>query len=252
MNSIGFGLGAFALFSAISLTTLTLHRRLPDSHLSKETQDAVKMGVGMVVVLSAFVLGLLIASVKTTFDAAARDLERFSTEIVLLDRSLRAYGPQALPTRNLLEHYVERALTDTWPTDHRPEMVEDPQAEQLLYEIQDAILGLPSDTIRQRALDDELKSEVRQLIAQRWTLIEDATGSLNVPIFCILVVWLGLVFASFGYKAPRNTLVVATFILCAASVAGALFLIIEMDSAFEGLIKVSAVPLQTALAHMQQ
>jgi hypothetical protein len=93
MISIILGLGVFILLSATSLIALQFHPRLPRDQLDDKTHDAVKVGVGMVVVLSALVLGLLIASAKNTFDTAARDLKRFSTQVVLLDRTLRAYGP---------------------------------------------------------------------------------------------------------------------------------------------------------------
>src|SRR6516164_8174235 len=146
MISITFGLGVFALLSVTALTALYLHPRLPDHQLSKETQDAVKVGVGMVVVLSALLLGLLIASVKGTFDTAARDLKHFATQIVLLDRTLRTYGPQGESARALIPRYVEQALAGTWPSDNKPEVVDDPQAEQLLYQLQDAVLALAPET----------------------------------------------------------------------------------------------------------
>ena len=58
MISITFGLAIFALLAGIALAALHLHRRLSAYQLSKETHDAVKTGVGMIVVLSALVLGL--------------------------------------------------------------------------------------------------------------------------------------------------------------------------------------------------
>ena len=252
MISIAFGLAVFALLSVTVLTALYLHPRLPDHQLSKETQDAVKVGVGMIVVLSALVLGLLIASVKSTFDTTTRDLKHFATQIVLLDRTLRAYGPQAALARTLIQQYVERALAGTWPSDKEPEIVDDPRAEQLIYQLQDAVLALEPETSRQRALTDEMKGEVRRLIELRWTLVEEATTSLNVPLVSVLVIWLMLIFASFGYNAARNVLVVITFILCAASIGGALFLIVQMDRPFAGLIKVSPTPLQDALAYIRE
>ena len=115
-----------------------------------------------------------------------------------------------------------------------------------------ATLALAPETSKQRALSDELKSEVRRVIELRWALVEEATTSLNVPLVTVLVIWLTVVFASFGYNAPRNPLVVTTFILCAASIGCALFLIIQMDRPFEGLIKVSPAPLQIALAHVRE
>ena len=180
------------------------------------------------------------------------DLKRFSTQTVLLDRSLRAYGPEAGSARPLLEQYVERALAGTWPTGNNPEVVDDPRAEELMYRLQNAILALTPENSRQRALADETKTEVQRLIELRWTLIEEATTSLNVPLASVLVIWLMLIFASFGYNAPRNALVVTTFILCAASIASALFLIVQMDRPFQGLIKVSPAPLEHALVAIQE
>ena len=83
----------------------------------------------MVVVLSALVLGLLIVSGKSTFDTATCDLKHFATQIVLLDRTLRA-------------------LAGTWPSDYEPEVVDDPRAEQLIYQLQNAILALAPETFR--------------------------------------------------------------------------------------------------------
>jgi hypothetical protein len=88
--------------------------------------------------------------------------------------------------------------------------------------------------------------EVRRLIELRWT-----TASLNVPLLSVLVMWLALIFASFGYKAPRYGLVMITFVLCAASIGSALFLVVQIDRPFEGLIKVSLAPLQSALGRIR-
>ena len=46
----------------------------------------------------------------------------------------------------LLEHYVEQALAGTWPTNNRPEVVDDPRAEELIYRLQDAILALAPES----------------------------------------------------------------------------------------------------------
>ena len=108
---------------------------------------------------------------------------------MLLDRTLRSYGPQAVSARTLIRQYVERALAGTWPSDNEPQLVDDPQAEQLIYQLQDAILGLAPETSRQRALSDEMKDEVRRLIELRWTLVEEASTSLNIPLVSVLVIY---------------------------------------------------------------
>ena len=59
------------------------------------------------------------------------------------------------------------------------------------------------------------------------------------------------IFASFGLNAPRNATVVVAFLVCALSIGGAVFLILEMDSPFQGVLRLSKQPMTNALAHMQ-
>ena len=68
----------------------------------------------------------------------------------------------------------------------------------------------------------------------------------------MLVAWLMLIFASFGFRAPRNVVVVASFLVASALMAAAVYLIIDMDSPFGGPIQVSAAPLERAVAEMQR
>jgi hypothetical protein len=73
-----------------------------------------------------------------------------------------------------------------------------------------------------------------------------------VPFLVILVFWLTITFASFGLFAPRHATVLAVLFVCALSVGSAVFLILEMDTPFDGVLRVSAEPLRYALAHLNQ
>ena len=68
----------------------------------------------------------------------------------------------------------------------------------------------------------------------------------------MLILWVAVIFISFGLFAPRNATVIATLCVCALSVAGAIFLILELDQPFEGLIRISSAPLRSALAQLGQ
>jgi hypothetical protein len=76
--------------------------------------------------------------------------------------------------------------------------------------------------------------------------------SSPVPFFAVLLFWLTITFASFGLFAPRNAMVVTVLFVCALSVGSAVFLVLEMDGPFDGLLKVSADPLRYAHAHLNQ
>lgn len=244
------GVLVFALLAGAALLALWLHPRLPSTYRSKETADIVRLGIGMIATTTALVLGLLISSVKGNFDQVSRDVQTFATDLVLVDRALRFYGPGAGDARALLTRYTQRALQETWPGDGRPVLIDDQTAGALLDRTEEAILALPPDP-RWPGLTGQAAADIRGAVRRRWILIEESGSAVSPAVVTALALWFGLVFASFGYNAPRNGFVAAVLLVCAASVAGAIFLIVEMDGSFTGLIVVPNDSLRRALAHMQ-
>ena len=85
----------------------------------------------------------------------------------------------------------------------------------------------------------------------RSLLIEDrADSSIPMPFLVVLVFWLAVLFASFGLFGPPNATVIGTLFVCALSVSGAIFLILELDQPVAGLIRISSAPLRNALTHL--
>ena len=77
-------------------------------------------------------------------------------------------------------------------------------------------------------------------------------ASIPVPFLAVLLFWLTITFTSFGLFAPRNAMVVTVLFVCALSVGSAIFLVLEMDGPFDGLLKVSADAVRYAHAHLNQ
>jgi hypothetical protein len=84
----------------------------------------------------------------------------------------------------------------------------------------------------------------------RWLLFAQRSGSIPMPFLIILVFWLTVIFVGFGLLAPRDGTALATLFICAVSLAGAVFLILELDRPFEGLLRVSVAPLSDALGQL--
>ena len=82
----------------------------------------------------------------------------------------------------------------------------------------------------------------------RWLLFEQSGSSISKPFLVVVIFWLSVLFVSFGLYAPRNTTVIVTLVVGALSVSGAIFLIVELDHPFSGLIQISSTPLANALA----
>jgi hypothetical protein len=66
----------------------------------------------------------------------------------------------------------------------------------------------------------------------------------------VLIFWATILFACFGLLAPRNGTVVVVFLVCAISVAGAIFLILEMEKPLTGAMKISSAPLVKTLERL--
>src|SRR4030095_11589081 len=92
-------------------------RGIPDHHLSSESRDVVKLGIGLVATIAALVLGLATVSAKSSFDAQDKAVKIAAADILLLDRVLAAYGPEVKETRALLRLGLAQALGTIWPED---------------------------------------------------------------------------------------------------------------------------------------
>ncbi len=94
-----------------------LRSLLPEGHLSADTKDIAKVALGLVATISALVLSLLLSTAKSAYDARGNELIQLSADILLLDRVLDYYGPEASDARLQLRAAVREAIERFWPSD---------------------------------------------------------------------------------------------------------------------------------------
>ena len=78
-------------------------------------------------------------------------------------------------------------------------------------------------------------------------MVEQTGSSIQWPFLPILVFRLVTILASFGLVAPANSSVITALFACALSVAAAIYLIVEMDQPYGGIIQISSAPIRTVL-----
>jgi hypothetical protein len=249
MSSIAISSLVFACVFGSAVLGMFLRAALPKHHVGADSLDAVKMGMGLVATLSALVLGLLVASAKSSYDAQSSELTEMSSKIVLLDRVLAHYGPEATEVRDLLRSSVARALDQMWSKDRTSSSQLEPQSAggEALFE---RIQGFSPKDEAQRSLKAQALSIAMAIGQTRWLMYEQGAASISMPLLVVLVFWLTALFISFGLFAPHNATVVASLLISALSVSGAILLILEMYAPYAGLIQVSRAPLRAALAHL--
>lgn len=232
-----------------ALIGMYLRLILPEHHLSSDSKDVIKLAMALTATMSALVLALLIASAKSSYDAQRSELTQLSANVILLDRVLAHYGPETKAARNLLRRYVTRALDQIWPENtSRPVDMEPPAA--LSEKFYDQVQELSPQNEVQRSLQAQALKMSFDLGQTRWLLVEQGSRSIPMAFLVLLVFWVTIIFVSFGLFAPPNATVVATLFVCAISVSGAIFLILELDRPFGGLIQISGAPLRNAIAHL--
>jgi hypothetical protein len=250
MSSLEISLVTTAVVFAGALLGIALRAVLPQSQLSGESREVVKLGVGLIATMAALVLGLLIASAKSSFDTQNAELTDMSSKIVLLDRILAHYGPDAKEARDVLRSSVVGALDSlSTETISVPSQSGSSSNGEVLY---DQIQGLSPKDDAQRSMQAQALSIMVGVGQTRWLLAAQKSNSVSVPMLVVLVAWLTIIFISFGLFAPPNLTVVASLLVSALSVSGAIFLILELYSPYAGLIHVSGAPLRAALAHLGQ
>src|SRR5215470_139896 len=134
MSSITISLIVLACVFGGALLGLLLRTVLPQHHLSSETKDIVKLGMGLVGTMAALVLGLLVASAKGNYDAQSTEVTQLSANIALLDRVLAMYGPETKEARAVLRVAVTRAIDQMWPKGDTPQAVPTAAGGEILYD----------------------------------------------------------------------------------------------------------------------
>ena len=248
-----------------------IREKVPEHHLSSDSKDIVKLGTGLIATLTALTLGLLVSSANNEFRSFNDGLDAIGIEIIVMDRAMAHYGPETKMARETLRQLVIAVLLTNWPEDQakiatkltpteRANLPSKPQENPFLFtgsaalqngmtlsDIQVMLFKLtPKDEEqhwhKSRALDISGK-----LAEDRWLLLEKAKSSLPIPFLVVLVIWLGILFSIFSVYAPRNKTVTTVLLLCAFSVSGAVFLILELNVPTEGILKASSNPIMQTL-----
>jgi hypothetical protein len=237
----------FACVFGSAIVGMILRMLVPKHHFSPEANDVIRLGLGLITTMNALVLGLLISTAKSSYDTKREQVAEMAADAILADRSLALYGSETKAARLALHELVANLL------------------EQIQL-IEGTLSGHQSSEVRAGAADfyqlvrrlsprgDEqkaLKAEVLRIsieVAQiRATALAQQGTSIPTPFLVVLSLWLSILFAGFGLFAPPNSTVLAALCVCAFTVSAAVFMIIEMDEAFSGVMRISRDPLRNAI-----
>jgi Protein of unknown function (DUF4239) len=251
MNTTLTAIIVFACLIGAVVLGRVLRRLLPEDHLAADSRDTIKLAMGLVATMAALVLGLLVSSAKGSYDTERSEVIQMASKVAFLDRVLAAYGPEAAETRTRFYAAVNEAVQRMWPGEagQSARLAPDTQTGNAVYT---AVQGLSPLDDTQRKLKEQATSVATDLGQIRSLLVAQSVASISTPMLIILVSWLVVIFLGFSVLAPPNTTVMFALTLSALAVSGAIFLILELDQPFAGLIRISSGPMVNAISQFSK
>jgi hypothetical protein len=238
---------------AAAVSGMVLRKQLPDDHVSEDSKDVIKLVMGLIATMAALVLGLLIASANSSYEKQSGELQQVSATIVELDGILAQYGPEANEPRHRLRAAVSVAVDKIWSKNGiQIEQLAPAAVNADAAGFYDSLAKLSPKTeaqhfIQKRAL--EISGAIRQT---RALMVEQINSSIPLPFLAVLVFWISVLFVGFGLFARANATLIVALLIGALSVSSAIFLILELNQPYLGLMRISGAPLRNALAQIGQ
>jgi hypothetical protein len=242
---------AFGCAFGGALAGMLLRIKLPDDHLDTDSRDVVKLVMGLIATMAALVLSLLVASANTAYQAQSSELQSLSANIILLDRMLTYYGPEADAARLQLHEAVVQTHDRIWPPDRMQSADFDPAATRgATTSFVERLQDLTPKSEAQKAMQSQSLQLAASIARTRLLMFEQFGNSISWPFMAVLVFWICVLFTGFGLFAPFHATVTVTLFVGALSVAGAVFLIVELSHPYSGLLRLSDAPLRGVLEQM--
>src|SRR5437867_113320 len=249
MNTTLAALIVFGCLVGAVLLGRALRRLLPEDHLTADSRDTIKLAMGLVATMTALVLGLLVSSAKGAYDTKRSEVIQMAAKVAFLDRLLSLYGPEAAEARAGFHEAVQEAVRQMWPDEAgvSAHLAPNTQSWNVVYI---AVQNLSPHDDTQRKLKEQAITLATELGQLRSLLAAQAAASISIPMLIILVSSLVVIFLGFSVLAPPNATVILALMIAALAVAGAIFLILELDQPFAGLIRISSEPMLNALSQL--
>ncbi|WP_433965481.1 hypothetical protein [Tunturiibacter gelidiferens] len=209
MNSIPLSGVVFACVVVAALVGMAIRRILPEDHLCTDVKETVRLSTALISTMAALVLGMLVSSAKSTYDASQNEVVEMSSEIVSIDRSLERYGPETENIRPEFRRVVAEGIQRIWPAQSSLSSERRPadKAETLVDQLEHL---QPKDS-SQVAAKSQITLQIIALRHTQWLMfLKSQHSSVPTPLLVVLISWLAIIFVGFGLFAPSNATIFAT------------------------------------------
>jgi hypothetical protein len=247
MDAVQIALLILLIVFGAAMVGMLVGQKLVPHHVTPETNRVISTSTAVVGTMTALVISLLISNASSSFSARNETVGKLSADIVRLDELLRRYGPEASAARTALQHYVATRTENAFSR-----QALSPVTSNRLNELEDQLLALHPGDDRQRWLIAQALQLTDGITESRWLAVVQNLSSVPLPFLALVVLWLAVLFVSFGFFAPRNASAIIALFVCALAVSAAFKVILDMDTPFGGPVHTTGFPIRLSADPMRQ
>jgi hypothetical protein len=254
MNAVFIAIVVGILSFAAGTLGLYLQKWLPERHTADRSRDMISAVSSLVSLMLALVLGTLVGSSFNAFSTQRSELETLAATALQLDLTLARYGPEAKPARDFLREALVRGYELFWGSgDADPKAFGVAVALPGLRAMKDDLYTLDPKTPAQKELFSSAAGYINAIEAARLRMsFQQASVAAQPLLLLVICSWSVLLFLSFGLLSRLNIMTIAVLAFGAFSVAGAIFLIIELRHPYSGLLRVPPAALLQTIDAIKQ
>jgi hypothetical protein len=247
LSAVFVGLIAFGLILASIAIGLMMRHWVPEAHISGDSKEVIRLATALIGTMAAVVLALLFASTRTSFEATNSSVGRMATNVIELDHMLQEYGPEGAALRKALRQDVGAIVASIWQDQVTAQQRADAHIPGAQVKVLTLLRQMTPANPMQAAVQARALSVSGDLEQTRLSLVAQPTDSISKPFVTVLVLWLCFIFLSFSMSAKANTTLVVILVICAFSASSAVYLILELEQPFDGLMQIPSNSLRNAL-----
>ena len=251
MSSLSIALIVGVLIAASGYLGLFLQRWLSERHTAERARDMIGGAVGLLVLLLALVLGLLIWTAYGVYNTQQTELQTMAARALEFDLEMRQYGPPGDRGREILRRDLVWAHEQFWGDDLSRAAAYD-ASYKAMGDMNAYFDNLEPKTPAQTNLLAAARANYAFIGEQRLLMSMQAATPVSWPFVYAVTFWSCLIFGGMGLLSKLDPMPVAVAVLGAASIALAIFLILEFNKPYTGSIRVSPAPLEEAILALDQ
>ena len=251
MSSLAISIIVAGLIAGSGFVGLFLQKQLAEHHTAERSRDMIGGVVGHLTLLLALVLGLLIWTAYGVFNTQQTELQTIAARALEFDLEMRQYGREADRGRELLRLDLVWANEQFWGEETSRADAYD-ASYKTMGNLNEFFDSLEPKTPAQMRLLAAARANYGFIGEQRILMSMQAGTPLPWPLIYTVTFWSCLMFAGMGLLSKLNPTSSIIMVLGAASIALAIFLILEFSKPYTSTIRVSPVALEQAIVQLER